>query len=195
MHQVAVLGEGFAWNGQTYPSLSKVASAITGTRWNGPKFSACHINQGKAATVQLTPLQAQDVSGTGSKAIGATQIWSDLNESAGDQLTKQANAASYTTDAGLHTKVVVFEISPQDCIDVANGFHSWIDGPDNTTDYLQFGASGNGNMLMRSQDGSTQNAISTGPPSKLVRVPRRRAGKTRSFGPVGSGRRQDHGRA
>jgi len=38
MHRVAVLAEGFAWNGQTYSSLSKVAFAITGTRWNGPKF-------------------------------------------------------------------------------------------------------------------------------------------------------------
>ena len=36
--RVAVLADGFAWNGQTYPSLSKVAFAITGTRWNGPKF-------------------------------------------------------------------------------------------------------------------------------------------------------------
>jgi hypothetical protein len=38
MHRVAVLAEGFAWNGNTYPSLSKIAFAITGTRWNGPKF-------------------------------------------------------------------------------------------------------------------------------------------------------------
>jgi hypothetical protein len=38
MHRVAVLAEGFVWNGETYPSLSKVALAITGTRWNGPKF-------------------------------------------------------------------------------------------------------------------------------------------------------------
>lgn len=38
MHRVAVLTEGFAWNGTTYPSLSKVAFAITGTRWNGPRF-------------------------------------------------------------------------------------------------------------------------------------------------------------
>ncbi len=38
MQRVAVLGDGFAWNGKTYPSLSKVAFAITGTRWNGPKF-------------------------------------------------------------------------------------------------------------------------------------------------------------
>ena len=27
-----------AWNGQTYDSLSKVAFAITGTKWNGPRF-------------------------------------------------------------------------------------------------------------------------------------------------------------
>jgi len=38
MQRVAVLADGFAWNGKTYPSLSKVAGAITGTRWNGPKF-------------------------------------------------------------------------------------------------------------------------------------------------------------
>lgn len=38
MHRVAVLAEGFAWNGTTYPSLSKIAFAITGTRWNGPRF-------------------------------------------------------------------------------------------------------------------------------------------------------------
>jgi Protein of unknown function (DUF2924) len=38
MQRVAVLADGFAWNGKTYPSLSKVAYAITGTRWNGPKF-------------------------------------------------------------------------------------------------------------------------------------------------------------
>ena len=38
IHRVAVLADGFAWNGKTYPSLSKVASAITGTRWSGPKF-------------------------------------------------------------------------------------------------------------------------------------------------------------
>ena len=38
MHRVTVLADGFAWNGKTYPSLSKIAFAITGTRWNGPKF-------------------------------------------------------------------------------------------------------------------------------------------------------------
>ena len=38
MHRVAVLAHGFAWNGKTYPSLSKIAQDITGTRWNGPRF-------------------------------------------------------------------------------------------------------------------------------------------------------------
>jgi Protein of unknown function (DUF2924) len=36
--RVMVMSDGFAWNGQTYDSLSKVAFAITGTRWNGPRF-------------------------------------------------------------------------------------------------------------------------------------------------------------
>ena len=38
MQRVMVLADGFAWNGKTYPSLSKVAFAITDTRWNGPRF-------------------------------------------------------------------------------------------------------------------------------------------------------------
>jgi hypothetical protein len=38
VQRVAVLAEGFAWNGKTYRSLSQVAFAITGTRWNGPRF-------------------------------------------------------------------------------------------------------------------------------------------------------------
>ena len=33
-----VVSEGFAWDGRTYDSLSKIASAITGTQWNGPRF-------------------------------------------------------------------------------------------------------------------------------------------------------------
>ena len=37
-HRVMVMAEGFGWNGTVYDSLSKVAFAITGTRWNGPRF-------------------------------------------------------------------------------------------------------------------------------------------------------------
>jgi phosphatidylserine/phosphatidylglycerophosphate/cardiolipin synthase-like enzyme len=38
LQQVMVLADGFSWNGETYASLSKVAWAITGSRWNGPRF-------------------------------------------------------------------------------------------------------------------------------------------------------------
>jgi len=37
-HRVMVVDEGLSWNGKTYDSLSKVAFAITGTNWNGPRF-------------------------------------------------------------------------------------------------------------------------------------------------------------
>jgi len=38
LQRVMVLADGFAWNGTTFQSLSQVARAITGTRWNGPRF-------------------------------------------------------------------------------------------------------------------------------------------------------------
>ena len=44
VHRVAVMAGGFAWNGSTYASLSKVAFAITGTRWNGPRFFGLRDN-------------------------------------------------------------------------------------------------------------------------------------------------------
>jgi Protein of unknown function (DUF2924) len=37
-HHVVVLVDGFEWQGRRYQSLSAVARAITGTRWNGPAF-------------------------------------------------------------------------------------------------------------------------------------------------------------
>ena len=38
--EVVVLVEdaGFRWRGEIYPSLSAVATAVAGTRWNGPRF-------------------------------------------------------------------------------------------------------------------------------------------------------------
>ena len=37
-HRVMVLDGGFAWEGRTYRSLSEIAKAITGTKWNGPRY-------------------------------------------------------------------------------------------------------------------------------------------------------------
>ncbi len=38
LHRVAVLGHGYEWKGRVFPSLSAVASAISGTNWNGRRF-------------------------------------------------------------------------------------------------------------------------------------------------------------
>jgi Protein of unknown function (DUF2924) len=38
LHRVVVLAKGFSWEGKTYRSLSAVASAIAGSKWNGPRF-------------------------------------------------------------------------------------------------------------------------------------------------------------
>jgi hypothetical protein len=37
-HRVMVLSNGYAWDGRSFGSLSQVAFAITGTKWNGPRF-------------------------------------------------------------------------------------------------------------------------------------------------------------
>jgi hypothetical protein len=37
-HCVTVLDDGYEWDSKTYPSLSSVAKAITGTNWNGHRF-------------------------------------------------------------------------------------------------------------------------------------------------------------
>ena len=37
-HHVTIVNDGFLWNGSTYRSLSAIARAITGTKWNGPRF-------------------------------------------------------------------------------------------------------------------------------------------------------------
>ena len=45
LERVMILEEGFAWNGQTFSSLSQIAKAMTGTNWNGHRFFG--LRQGK----------------------------------------------------------------------------------------------------------------------------------------------------
>jgi hypothetical protein len=52
--RVMVMADGFAWNGQTYDSLSKVAFAITGTKWNGPRFFGLRDKEERLA-VEVRP--------------------------------------------------------------------------------------------------------------------------------------------
>ena len=50
LQRVMVLADGFSWNGKSYTSLSKVAFAMTGTHWSGPKFFG--LNDKSASQVQ-----------------------------------------------------------------------------------------------------------------------------------------------
>jgi hypothetical protein len=85
-------------------------------------YVVVEVNQGNAATVALTLLQGQDVTGTGSKAVGVTPIWLVTDTSVSDALIAQAAAAGFTTSATLKDKLVVFEIEPEACLDLANNF-------------------------------------------------------------------------
>jgi hypothetical protein len=48
--RVMVMADGFAWNGQTFDSLSKVAFAITGNKWNGPRFFGLRDKEDRSVT-------------------------------------------------------------------------------------------------------------------------------------------------
>lgn len=45
---VEVVDDGFRWRGATYSSLSKIALAITGVKWNGPRFFGLRTPGGAA---------------------------------------------------------------------------------------------------------------------------------------------------
>ncbi len=83
-----------------------------------------HVNQGNAAQVTLSILQGQDVSGTGSKAVGVMPIWLTSATATSDALAVQTAAATFQTSAGTTDKIVVFEITPEMCMDLVNGFHT-----------------------------------------------------------------------
>jgi DUF2924 family protein len=46
--EVVVEEQGFRWEGRTFRSLSAVATAIAGTRWNGPRFFGLRQSQMEA---------------------------------------------------------------------------------------------------------------------------------------------------
>lgn len=98
------------------------SSDIVSLKNAGKAYILVHITQGNAATIALTPMQAQDVAGTGAKVLAnAVPIWSNLDTSLTDTLIRRTDAVNYTTDAALKNKQVVFEIDPA-LLDVANGF-------------------------------------------------------------------------
>ena len=74
LERVMILEEGFAWNGQTFGSLSQIAKAMTGTNWNGHRFFG--LRQGKTS--------AADVGADRRKSRNRTAVCRANGASAGD---------------------------------------------------------------------------------------------------------------
>jgi hypothetical protein len=55
-HTVTVAPDGFNWQGTTYPSLSAIARAITGTAWSGPRFFA--LTRSKAHSLRTALIRS-----------------------------------------------------------------------------------------------------------------------------------------
>jgi hypothetical protein len=91
MHRVMVLDQGYAWNGRAYPSLSAVAGAITGTKWNGPRFfgldrktrSRTRGCQANASAVAALPIQGAPMAVASKKARGTTRASEDGHDGGG----------------------------------------------------------------------------------------------------------------
>jgi hypothetical protein len=48
-YRVMILERGFAYDGKTFTSLSEIATLITGTKWNGPRFFGLRRSSGEGA--------------------------------------------------------------------------------------------------------------------------------------------------
>jgi len=99
-----------------------------------------------------------------------------ISNASGGQVQLALTATSEKQDAALYwndnlaidvTKKAVWEaraaltVAPSAAgVQMVMGLAAaWIDGPDNNVKYLEFGATANANLLVRSQDGTTQNSI------------------------------------
>ena len=81
-----------------------------------------HIDQANATPVEITIEQAQDVSGTGSKAItAAVPIWANQDCEASDTLVRQSDDVGFTTSTDTKHKQVTLQIDPA-YLDVNNGY-------------------------------------------------------------------------
>jgi hypothetical protein len=54
-HTVTVAPNGFVWRERTFPNLSKIASEITGVKWNGPRFFGLRQAKTAAASGERGP--------------------------------------------------------------------------------------------------------------------------------------------
>ncbi len=102
-------------------SLKPAADAAgrTGAYIDGAKYhkvyGVFYVDQANAATIACNPVKADDTSGTNAADFTAAEVqavYTNLDAATAAAFTRQSVAASYTTDAALKQKIVVFEIDP-----------------------------------------------------------------------------------
>jgi len=83
----------------------------------------CHIDQGNAATILLTPVQSTLVDGTGTKVLtNVVRIYSNADCATTANPTASTAAKNFTTSAAVKIKTVEFQIDPNEALDAAGGF-------------------------------------------------------------------------
>jgi Protein of unknown function (DUF2924) len=68
LERVMILEDSFAWNGQTFGSLSQIAKAMTGTNWNGHRFFG--LRQGKTVAGDDASKRRKGRAGAAATAAG-----------------------------------------------------------------------------------------------------------------------------
>lgn len=100
---------------------------------------------------------ANQASGVAQLSLDATSEKQEATLYAGDELNFDV-----TKGACFEARIKLSTL-PTGVVQAVWGLSAaWADGPDNLADYVEFGATGNGAILLRSQDGTTQNSVASG---------------------------------
>ena len=106
--------------------VPQAGGAITGDYINLAQVEKLWIivqQAGAAANTMAITIEKATGDAAGNIAITeAVPIWSDLDTPTSDLLVKRTDAVSYTTDAGVTAKLIVFEINP----DKLGATYTWI---------------------------------------------------------------------
>ena len=106
LERVMVLDNGFAWNGRTFGSLSKVAKAITSTSWNGHRFFCLRSAKDQGSAIKENHPKADENSGRGaarSQELGRAKSNDDKRKEAKGIGSDESEQAAVTANrSGVH---------------------------------------------------------------------------------------------
>lgn len=81
-----------------------------------------NFTEGQADTVAFIPMRATAVAPSDAAVlVNAVRIWSDLATATSDRLVERTAAVNYTTENGVASKLIIFEINPDDLGETAGG--------------------------------------------------------------------------